>query len=387
MAPRILFLAPQPFYQERGTPIAIDLALQALEEEGYDIDLVTYPEGEGRNYRRVYHHRVPKVPGVVGVPPGFSWKKIVYSFLMVFTALRLALTRRYIVVHAVEESCFIALLLKVICRIPYVYDMDSSIAQQLVEKKPKLRALAGFFSRCEGFAVRHATAVVAVCPALVALAREYGARQVLLLQDISLLDRSAPGEAITDLRTELGSEAPLILYVGNLEHYQGVDLLLDGFSLARRWGVSANMAVIGGRSEDVERYRARAEELGVADQARFFGPRPVADLGAYLAQADILASPRSHGNNTPMKIYTYLDAGKALLATRIASHTQALDDDVACLVEPTPEGMAEGIARLAGSAEWRRQLGEAGRRRATERHSWPVYRQALTGFYRNVVAP
>src|SRR5919112_1243404 len=43
--PRILVVAPQPFYQDRGTPIALRQVLQALGELGRPVDLVTYPVG------------------------------------------------------------------------------------------------------------------------------------------------------------------------------------------------------------------------------------------------------------------------------------------------------------------------------------------------------
>ena len=75
------------------------------------------------------------------------------------------------------------------------------------------------------------------------------------------------------------------------------------------------------------------------------GKRPPTELPLYLAAIDVLASPRSRGTNTPFKIYTYLASGKPLVATRIATHTQLLDDELAILVEPTHEALAEGIRR------------------------------------------
>lgn len=379
---KILFLAPQPFYQERGTPIAIDLALQALESDGCDIDLVTYPEGDERDYRRVNHYRTLSVPGVTNVPPGFSWKKLIYSFLMIFTSVRLALKNRYDVVHAVEEASFIALLIKLITKTPYIYDMDSSIAQQLVEKKPALASLSGFFTFMESLVIRYAEAVIAVCPALCTLAEQSGARKILLLQDISLLDRYQVSDQVSDLRDAFGADTPMILYVGNLEHYQGIDLLLEGFALARKNGVNVNLAIVGGRDEDIVKYREKAKVLEVADAAILFGPRPVSDLGGYLMQADILASPRTQGNNTPMKVYTYLDAGKALLATRIYSHTQAVDDSVACLVDTSAEAVAAGIERLVDDHQYRIELGERAHQRAVEKHSWSFFRNELVTFYK-----
>lgn len=378
---KILFLAPQPFYKERGTPIAIDLALQALEQDGHKIDLVTYPEGEARTYYRIRHYRVIKVPGVNKVGPGFSWQKTIYSFLMIFTALRLSILKKYDFVHAVEEACFIALFLKKIRRLPYIYDMDSSIAQQLVEKKPILRKFSMFFNKLEELAIRQALAVVAVCPALVNLAHEKKAKKVLLLQDISLFDRCNPKYEVTDLRKHLDSETLLLLYVGNLEMYQGIDLLLEGFSRARAKEVNASLAIIGGQAEDIVCYQEKATMLGIADRTYFFGPKPVNELGGYLNQADILVSPRVIGNNTPMKIYTYLNSGKALLATSIYSHTQVLDDSIAYLVAPTPKAMSEGIQKLCRNPSLRKQLGQAGFHKAEKEHSFSQYRKKLTSFY------
>ena len=39
---KILLLAPHPYYQERGTPIAVDLLVRVLSERGDQIDLLTY---------------------------------------------------------------------------------------------------------------------------------------------------------------------------------------------------------------------------------------------------------------------------------------------------------------------------------------------------------
>ena len=382
---RILFLAPQPFYQERGTPIAIDLALRALEDNGHQIDLVTYPEGEDISYKNVKQYRVFRVPWVENVPPGFSWKKLLYSYLMIFTALNLVFRHRYDLVHAGEDACFIALLIRLVRRLPYIYDMDSSIAQQVVEKRPILSPVSGLLNCFEGLAIRHAFAVIAVCPALVDLAHKNGAKRVLLLQDISLLDRFQPSKDITDLRQDMGTNKVLLLYVGNLEGYQGIDLLLDSFALATQHRAELALAIIGGQSQDITHYQKKAEQLGISGMCRFFGPRPVNDISAYLDQADILLSPRIIGNNTPMKIYTYLAAGKALLATRIYSHTQALNDDIACLVDPHPQGMAEGITRLCSDADFRLKLGAAAQRHAEENHTFEVYREKLTTFYQQMV--
>ena len=60
-------------------------------------------------------------------------------------------------------------------------------------------------------------------------------------------------------------------------------------------------------------------------------------LASLLAQADVLVSPRTRGNNTPMKIYSYLDAGRAVLATDLPTHTQVLTPECARLAPADPD--------------------------------------------------
>ena len=113
----ILLLAPHPFYQERGTPIAVDLLLRVLSQRGNTIDVLTYHEGAPRAYPGVTLHRIPDIAGIRDIRPGFSWKKVVCDLVLMFKAFRLAGGRKYQVVHAVEESVFIAILLRLVYQI------------------------------------------------------------------------------------------------------------------------------------------------------------------------------------------------------------------------------------------------------------------------------
>lgn len=376
---RVLVLAPQPFFQNRGTPIAVKLLCEVLVEGGHQVEVLAYHEGEDPGLPGVAVHRIQAPSWVRGIRPGLSWQKIVCDLYMLGQASQLLASRRYDLVHAVEESAFLAMWLQRRHGLPYVYDMDSSLAQQVVEKLPALAPLAKLLAWCEGRAVGSSLGVVAVCQALAQLANGHGGgKPVLLLEDISLL-AAADGQPALEERLDLPGLG--VLYVGNLEAYQGMGLLLEGLALAVRQGGEISLAVIGGEAADIRKYQDRANTLGLAGRVRFLGPRPAAHLAHYLGQAQVLASPRTKGNNTPMKIYSYLDSGRAVLATRLPTHTQALDDQVAMLVEPTPQDMAQGLLRLAQDPELRQALGQRGRQRAQERHSRQAFARKLLGFY------
>jgi EAL domain-containing protein (putative c-di-GMP-specific phosphodiesterase class I)/glycosyltransferase involved in cell wall biosynthesis len=376
----LLFLAPQPFFGERGTPIAVDLVLKVLSERDESVDVVVYHVGEEVSYPNTRVFRTHNLPFIRTIPPGFSWKKVVCDIFMLFLVLSLVRKKRYHLVHAVEESVFIAVLLKLFYKIPYIYDMDSSLAEQMVEKHRWLELFFPVLSFFEGLAVRQAKAVVPVCEALRLDIEKYRPEKVVVLWDVSLL-RHEQYPIQEDLRARLAGGELLAMYVGNLEGYQGIDLLLDSFELALKQSRGLHLAVIGGKEADILKYQKKTRRLKIQNRVFFLGPKPIASLSAYLSQADILVSPRIKGKNTPMKIYSYLASAKPVLATCLPTHTQVLSPQVAYLAGATPEAFAAGMCELAGNPELRERLGRAGVRLIEERHTYRVFRQKLNALY------
>ncbi|MCX6997526.1 MAG: glycosyltransferase family 4 protein [Kiritimatiellaeota bacterium] len=376
----ILLIAPQPFYQERGTPIAVDLVLRVLSERGDTVDVATYHEGADVNYAGVTLQRIAPPLWVRNVPPGFSIKKLICDVWLFFKVRTVLRRRRPDLIHAVEEAVFFARWWGRRLGLPYVYDMDSSLAGQLVEARPALRGLGRVFQRWEAAVCRDALLVLPVCEALAEIARRADAPRVTLLRDISLLDRWTSAVE-PELCRQLPLRGVVFMYVGNLEIYQGLDLLLASWAQAAAVEQPMSLVVVGGTPEHIARYRQRAGGLGVGASVYFIGPRPVNRLAALLRQADVLVSPRVQGHNTPMKIYSYLDAGKPVLATDLPTHTQVLTPEIACLAPPEPAAFAAAIVRLARDPELRQRLGAAARSEARAKYSFAAYRETLLAAY------
>lgn len=378
----ILLLAPHPFYQERGTPIAVDLLIRALVKRGDRVDLLTYHEGEDRDYGpAVTLHRIRAPRFIRNIRPGFSIKKLLCDALMAPQAMRLARSRHFDCIHAVEESVFIARHLSRRFHIPYIFDMDSSMPRQIADKMPFLAPLLPPMRMLERRAIRGAAAVVPMCDAIAEDARQAGAAHVEILRDISLV----PGDVVFDpeqgFRQSTGITGPTALYIGNLEPYQGIDLLLESAAQVAAAGRRLDLVIAGGRADDIQSCRESAVALGIGDRVHFLGPRPVAHMPHLFHDADILVSPRTQGQNTPMKIYSYLDAGRPLVATRLPTHTQVLDDQVALLCEPTPESMATALMRLMDDAPQRERLAASARQLAQARYSPAAFAFVVNHLY------
>src|SRR5512138_2215493 len=115
---RILVLAPQPFFEVRGTPLAVRALVTVLGEMGHAVDLLTYPRGADVALPGVRHLRSLRLP-VGHVRPGFSLAKVLLDGpFIVEAALRIA-SGRYDVIHAVEEAAHLVAPIARLTRTPY----------------------------------------------------------------------------------------------------------------------------------------------------------------------------------------------------------------------------------------------------------------------------
>jgi len=376
---RILLVAPQPFFEERGTPIAVRWVVETLCGAGHSVDLLCYHCGHSIDVEGLQIIRAWGPAGIKHIPIGFSWQKLVCDLFLTWKLFALVFRTKYDVIHAVEEAVFPAKLARRIHKSRLIYDMDSSMVDQLIEKWAFLSKISGLLTGFEKRAVKSADLVLPVCDSLKDKVQAFhtGTR-ICVLHDRAMEAGSDDGDEC--LREELEIHGKMLMYVGNLEFYQGMDLLLDSLAGMKdfpEW----YLVVIGGKEKDIQHCRDKAKQDGLEKQVSFLGLRPISLLQYYLEQADILISPRIKGVNTPLKIYSYMLAGKPVIATAIQSHTQVLDETCACLVEPEPARWAEAIRSLLTDVARAKNLGKEAKKRALLHHTREAYENTLLSAY------
>jgi glycosyltransferase involved in cell wall biosynthesis len=171
----------------------------------------------------------------------------------------------------------------------------------------------------------------------------------------------------------IAADAPLALYTGTFEAYQGVDMLIDAAAVIAKRRPDARVLVVGGEPAQVEQARARAVASGASAVMVFTGQQPAKEIPGFVQACDVLVSPRIRGTNTPLKIYSYLRSGKPIVATRLLTHTQVLTPDVARLVDPHPEPFAAAILDLLDRPDERARISSAARQIADEKYSREAY--------------
>ena len=384
-------IAPEPFFEPRGTPFSEYHRIRALIELGHTVDLVTYPFGHDVTLPGLRVFRCLRPPFMTGIGIGPSWRKIPLDLALFAAVGRRALAGKYDAVHSHEEGSWFGVVLAGLLRVPHLYDMHSSLPQQLTNfAYSRSRTITAVFGALERFVVRRSRVVIVICPQLEDVVRGIDAAVPSVLIENAPGSGDAPVEGSgAAVRRDLGldARAPVVLYTGTFEAYQGLDLLFAAMRGVIAARPDTRLVLAGGRPEQIDAARAHAAALGLGGGVIFAGQRPAEEIPAFLDAADVLVSPRSLGTNTPLKIYQYLRSGRPIVATRLLTHTQVLDDEVAFLTEPTPTAFGAGVLAAIADPERARAVGARARHLADTKYSYDAYlsrtREACAHLFRD----
>jgi len=380
----VLMIAPQPFFQPRGTPFSVLHRLTALSKLGYRIDLVTYPIGEEVAIDGVTIHRAAAVPLVRQVTIGPSVKKIFLDATLYRKAVSLLAKQRYDLIHTHEEAGFMGIRLSRKFRALHLYDMHSSLPQQLGNfKYTRSRMLTGAFEKLEDATIRSAHAVITICPELFNYVKERFPDKYN-----KLIENVADNSLIFEDHHENGAGKNLnlngeqvILYTGTFEPYQGLDLLIDSSRLVVDKHRHVRFVIVGGKPEQVDLYKRKAASVGVDKHFSFTGQVPPQSIPHFMSLANVLVSPRVDGNNTPLKIYSYLRSGVPIVATRHVTHTQVLNDEVSVLTDCEPSAFGRGVLSVLDDENYAARLGKNAQALAEREYSYDAYLKKTREIY------
>jgi glycosyltransferase involved in cell wall biosynthesis len=386
---KILMLSPQPFFEPRGTPISVYQRLEALSALGHHIDLITYHVGKDVDFPNVKIHRVRKIKRIQHVRIGPSRAKILLDALMFFKAIRMLMTRRYDVIHSHEEAGFFGVLLAALFRTRHLYDMHSVLSKQLGNFDfGNTPFFVRIFESLEKMVLKKSDAVINVGVDLDEYVRSVDPGiQRITIENVALHAYQTPiePEALTELADKLNLHGRIpILYTGTYERYQGLDMVLDCVDRVVRQYPEAIFIFVGAKVYQAQEWTEKADARSLGNHTLFINVVSPEDSMVYLAYASILISPRLNGTTVPLKIYSYLHAGKPIVATNINAHTQVLTDDTAMLVDPNQQAFAEGILKLLGDPELARCMGENAHRLAQEKFNYQNYMMKVNKIYKTL---
>ncbi len=335
-------IAPEPFFEPRGTPFSEYYRIQALSALGHEIDLVTYPIGENVEIKGLKIIRSLKPFFIKNVKTGPSKAKLILDFFLFFKVFGRVIRKKYDYIHTHEEANIMGAFYSKIFRTPHLYDMHSSLVQQMNNFKfTKSKLIVSFFKIIEKISLKNAKSIIVICPSLFKYASTI-TEQAKLTTIENFMDETPQKldqTQIEVIKKELKTkDKKVIVYAGTLETYQGIPMLIETMKFLDK---NFLLILIGGDPPQVEKLKTSLNDK--QDNIILLGRKKPEEIPYYLGIADVLVSPRILGTNIPLKVYSYLKSGIPLVATDLYTHTQTLTSDITVLSKPDAKSFAEGI--------------------------------------------
>jgi len=383
---RVLLVTPQPFYEDRGTPIAVRFVSRALGELGYDVDLLAFPIGQTVSLPRVTIWRSGNPLQLNSVSIGFSWKKALLDASLWQSFRNRLRVDRYDVVHAFEEAAYLASNLCPSRGVPFIYDMASAIPVELRRHAIfRSRPMQSVLSSIERAALNRASHVIC-STGLAHYVSQKSPMTPVSEWRFPVVDQEQDESLVTSLRRNLDI-APqdwVLLYTGNFASYQGVDVLFAAFRIALRTAPQLLLVCVGATDAELVSWQRKIDAES-ARRARIIARRPAHEIPMYLSLADCLVSPRHATDNVPLKIFDYMGSGKPIIATRGRAHEPLLNPERAVLCDATPESLASAIVDTIARPEQARALARTAAEYAHRHFGWRAFVEFIRVTYCGVL--
>lgn len=223
----------------------------------------------------------------------------------------------------------------------------------------------------DGFVLRRADAVIALSDAehdFLTRRRRLPPHRIAVIPNgvnTSVFDRVTPAH----ISKQYGEHALTLLFVGQLQEFKGLDYLLAALPAVRAAFPPIKLRIVYQTSALLDRYRARAAQLGLSDCLEFAGSQTAPGLARLYSTASVVVSP-SLGECLSTVVLEAMCCGAAVVATDVGGIREQLDNETGVIVRPRDStALAKAICGLLADQNWRLRLGRAARQKARAQFS------------------
>ncbi|MGQ9525651.1 MAG: glycosyltransferase family 4 protein [Armatimonadota bacterium] len=384
---RILMVAPTPFFADRGCHVRILEEARALQALGHEVVIVTYHNG--RDVPGVQTIRMPHVPWYKKLEAGPSVHKYYLDQLLLAKTVSTALRFRPDILHGhLHEGALVARTVSLVLKVPVVMDCQGSLTDELVAHRFLKRGGLHFrlMKAVERAVVRSANAVIVSSTRTADfLIQDLGvpAQRVHVVHDGADTNVFRPDRSVSHVRRAWGipPDASLVIYLGALTRYQGIDHLLEAVPHVLACHPEARFLICG---YPETHYRARAAQAGLADRVIFTGRISYFDTPDYLAAADIAVAPKLETTEANGKVYYYMASGLPTVVFDQPINRDMLGDLGLYARMGDASSLAKQICLPMEDPELARRLSTQVRQLAVERYSWTAAANKILAVYQSL---
>ncbi len=368
----VLVIAPTPFFSDRGCHVRIYEVTRSLQRIGQNPLVLTYPRGDDPPGLRVIRSRTLK--GYSKLEAGPAWPRLFIDLSLYKQASGIVRKENPDLVYAfLHEGTAIARLLRARHGVPFIFDYQGSLTLESLQHGFITRGwMEKAFLAVERSLDSSADEVVTSADHLGGVLRDRGITAHTVPDGVDAA-RFSPGSPDRKLCAGLGlpADKPVLVYLGVMSDYQGVDILLESALLLKREGVPAHFLLMG-YPEDF--YKHKAEEMDLCDMVTFTGRVDYGKAPEYLRLGTLALAPKLADTESNGKVLNYLASGLPVVAFDTDINRELLADCAAWAKlevdrRKCAQSFAGAMAALLSNPAKARSLSEAGRKRAAELYS------------------
>ncbi|RQW84198.1 MAG: glycosyltransferase family 1 protein [Geobacter sp.] len=365
-------LAPTPYFSDRGCHVRIYEEARALIRRGHEVRIVTYHLG--RDMVGIPTIRIPAVPWYRKLAAGPSWHKPYLDILLFCTAASEIRRFRPDLLYAhLHEGAFLGIFLKMFFRIPLLFDCQGSLTTEIVDHNFVRPGSLPYrlFRLIEGFVNSRADLILTSSGPAASDLREHWDVPVDRVR--ALMDGVDTGEFRPFEREEVKRElhlpagVPVAVFLGVLNRYQGIDILLDVIKIIRDRGIPLHFLIMGFPHHH---YQQRAVAEGLSGRVTFTGRIDYRDAARLLSAGDVALSPKVSLSEANGKLFNYMACGIPVLAFDTPINREILGDAGVYARFADAADFAARLEELILQKGLRQELAEKVRQKAVEEHSW-----------------
>lgn len=351
-----------PVFGTKGASVHVQEFIRALGQE-HEVDLFCAALGNNAHDLpvRSLHHQVR--------PPIDSSGDAALDRDLARIALVDAMTARVAAAHSVSPYDFIyeryslfstvGVTLARCCGLPFLVEVNAPLIAE--RKRVEALPLEALASEREASVFRGADAVLCVSDGMASYVRTKNAvrDRIHILPNAVDSSRFHPAVSGKEVQVRYGLQSTFTVgFVGSLKAWHGVDVLIAAFQGAAEahWRL-----LLVGEGPERDRLKELARDLGIDGQVLFTGAIHHDDVPAHVAALDIAVAPYRGAQDfyfSPLKLYEYLAAGRAVIASDIGQISEIVrHGDNGYLVPPDDvEALTAGLRQLGGDVALRRRL-------------------------------
>lgn len=277
------------------------------------------------------------------------------------------------------------------CGVPIVFEVDAPVGYEYRKYSDHYFLIPGFAEWLESRMLSGADGLFVVSNPLKKhfVGRGVPEHKIRVVPNGVDISRFRPEAGDPEIRERFGAKSVILGFVGSFARFHGIDQLREAIDfLAPIRPNTCFLMVGGGKLSD--KVREHCLQRGLSSRVHFTGHVPAEEVPGLMAAADVLIAPYEAQDFfyfSPIKVFEYMAAGRAIVAARIGQIQEIIRDQVdGILYDPSiPGALGKQLLDLVDRPALRSRLGQAARRTAEQEYTWQASAEGVAALLEQVV--